>query len=87
MFTAQQCQHGEGVGHTPQQQVLAVDIVPTHFLGIRINLFYRCCGRFMAIVKKVERLACAACGAKSSYTIAGLAQCRCCGKLVDDRCG
>jgi hypothetical protein len=87
MHTAQHCQHGKCADHKPQYQVPRVDIVPTHFLGFRMNIFYRCCGRFMRIVKKVERLVCTVCGAKSTHAIAGFAQCQCCGKLVDDRCG
>jgi hypothetical protein len=65
--------------------VLVTDVVPTHFLGLRVNLFYRCCGRFMAIMKKVERLICTACGAQKTRTIPGFAQCRCCRKVVDVR--
>jgi hypothetical protein len=85
MFTAPHCQHGECVGHTPQVQVLRVDIVPTHFLGLRVNVFYRCCGRFMAIVKKVEQIVCRSCGAQQTRHIAGFVQCRCCGRLDDVR--
>jgi hypothetical protein len=85
MVTAHHCQHGQCLGHRPQYQVLATDIVPTHFLGFRMNIFHRCCGRFMRVVKRVERLACAACGAESTHAIAGFAQCQCCGTLVDDR--
>jgi hypothetical protein len=83
MATGHYCQHDQCVGHKPQYQVLEIDIVPTHFLGISINLFERCCGRFMVIVKKVEHLACAVCGVRKTRDITGFAQCPCCGKLVD----
>jgi hypothetical protein len=85
MFTARHCIHGQCIGHAPQYEVLEVSVIPTHFLGLRINLLHRCCGRFMRIVKKVEHLTCTACGARHRNHIPGFVQCECCRKLVYDR--
>jgi hypothetical protein len=85
LCTALYCPHGACIGHTPQYQVLSVEVVPTHVLGLRVNLLEWCCRRPMDIVKKVEQRTCAACGSKSINHITGFARCRCCGRLVDVR--